>query len=260
MTSSLIRLGFFLAAIAIFGLLELFNPWSSSGGLRRKGVNLSLGLMNALLLRFVVPVSLTWVAILGASHHVGLLNITAVPTWLHIPVSLVIMDLVIYVQHVASHHVSFLWRVHRVHHSDPSLDITSGIRFHPLEMFFSFLVKGGAILLFGIPGIAVVLFQVILNVSSVFTHANLVLNNRLDRFIRELFVTPAMHRVHHSTIYPEFNTNFGFNLSIWDRLFHTYRETSSAGDTHIPLGLLNWPDRNPGLIGLMMMPFNRMGA
>lgn len=259
MDPTALRLMCFILALLLFGMLEWAIPWASAPSLRHKGINLGIGLIDAVLLKVLTSAFLVWIALAAYSRDIGLLNRIPLHPWSRGLLAIIILDFIIYGQHVAFHYVPLLWRIHRVHHSDPSLDVTSGVRFHPVEMVLSLLLKAVAVILIGAPATAVLIFEIILNTSSVFSHANLRLAAAPDRLMRWLIVTPGMHRVHHSAVQGELNHNFGFNLSIWDRLFGTYLASSAAGEFAIPIGLPGQRIRQPGLIALLLMPFKRDG-
>jgi sterol desaturase/sphingolipid hydroxylase (fatty acid hydroxylase superfamily) len=185
----------------------------------------------------------------------GLLNVFQVPFWPAAVVSVVALDLVVYWQHVVFHHVPWLWRVHRMHHADVEMDVTTGLRFHPFEILLSLAIKIAAVLALGAPAAAVVVFEVLLNGTSMFNHSNVALPPRLDRFARWFVVTPQMHEIHHSVERPETDSNFGFNLPWWDRLFGTYREKAAAGD-NVVIGLPAFRDASESKISrLLTQPF-----
>ncbi|MDE2091858.1 MAG: sterol desaturase family protein [Gammaproteobacteria bacterium] len=224
---------------------------------RHKALNLALVVVDTLVVRLLLPVSLIEVALIVRQHHIGILNLVTWPSAAAVLISVLILDLIIYVQHLVFHHVPLLWRLHRVHHTDPVLDVTSGVRFHPLEIALSALIKVAAIAAFGVAPFAVLIFEVLLNVSSIFNHANWKLPERTDRLLRLLLVTPGMHRVHHSAVTGELNTNFGFNLSWWDRLFRTYRPRSATPAADMPIGLPGEVGVYRGFLELLWLPFRR---
>jgi sterol desaturase/sphingolipid hydroxylase (fatty acid hydroxylase superfamily) len=209
-----------------------------------------------------VPKTLRWVNNLGLAAFAsaqgwGLLNHYQVPFWLAVPLSLIAMDFVIWLQHVMVHAVPVLWRLHRVHHADPDYDLTTGARFHPIEIILSMLVRFAAILVLGPPLLSVILFEVILNGMAMFNHGNVRLPDGLDRALRWLMVTPDMHRVHHSVECDEANSNFGFNLAWWDRLFGTYKDQPSRGHQGMTIGIHDCRDPRDvtWLPGLLALPF-----
>jgi sterol desaturase/sphingolipid hydroxylase (fatty acid hydroxylase superfamily) len=234
-----IRVG---AAIGIFlalALWELFTPRRALtvGRARRWPSNLGILLLDALLVRLLIPVAAVGMAVVAAQRGWGLLNITPWPTWLEVLIGFFILDLAIYGQHVAFHKVPILWRLHRMHHADLDIDVSTGLRFHPIEIIISMLIKIAVVVLVGVPALAVLIFEVALNATSMFNHSNAVIPIPLDRIVRLIVVTPDMHRVHHSIKREETDSNFGFNLPWWDRLFGTYRAQPEAGHERMTIGL-----------------------
>ncbi|RMG36662.1 MAG: sterol desaturase family protein [Gammaproteobacteria bacterium] len=254
-----IRLGVFLGLLLAMGLWETVSPARplQLPRLLRWTNNLGLVLLNGLLLRLLLPVAAVGVAAAAQRRGWGLFNVTDVPAWVALLGSVVILDLVIWLQHVMVHAIPVLWRLHRVHHADPDYDVTTGARFHPLEIFLSMGIKFTAILLLGAPPVAVVVFEVLLNGMALFNHGNVRLPRRVDQILRWLIVTPDMHRVHHSVEDDEANSNFGFNLSWWDRLFGTYRDQPRGGHGGMVIGIRKF--RDPATVswlpGLLMLPF-----
>lgn len=223
--------------------------------LPRWRTNLSLSVLGSVVGVLMAPVLAVAIAALAASKGWGLFNILALDPWVEGAVAVIVLDFTVWAQHVAFHYVPWLWRLHSVHHADRDLDATSGVRFHPVEIGVSLLWKAVIIMLLGPSVLAVIVFEVVLNAGAIFTHSNIALPARLDRIIRRGFVTPDMHRIHHSVIESETNSNFGFNLSIWDRLFKTYR--SDAQD-NLTLGLSeHQTDRPARLLFSLMLPFTR---
>ncbi len=227
---ALVRLGVFVGLWCILALAEARWPARADGIPRRLRwpANFGLALLDTLALRLLLP----WLAIDAAfyadAHGVGLLHAWAVPTWFAWTLSLLALDLTIYWQHRLLHAIPVLWRLHRVHHSDVTLDASSGVRFHPLEILLSMGIKIGAVLVLGAPPMAVLAFEILLNGFALFTHANLALPVRLDHVLRRVLVTPGMHRIHHSTLRAEHDRNFGFHVSWWDRLFGSYLADATA--------------------------------
>ena len=255
-----IRLGFFLGIFALVALWEWAAPrrarllprsmrWTS---------NLSLVVLNTLLIRLLFPLAAVGVATFATANGWGLLNYFNVPFVVAVPVAVVALDFAIWLQHVTFHAVPVLWRLHRVHHADLDFDLTTGTRFHPIEIVLSMLIKFAAIAVLGPPVLAVVVFEVLLNATSVFNHGNFRLPVALDRVVRWLIVTPDMHRVHHSIEVDETNSNFGFNLPWWDRMFRTYRAQPRAGHTGMTIGIGSHTDPRQvaRLPGMLLMPFN----
>jgi sterol desaturase/sphingolipid hydroxylase (fatty acid hydroxylase superfamily) len=217
--------------------------------------NLGILALDIVLVRLIAPTAAVGAALLAAEHGWGLLHWLGVPFWPAAVLSVVALDLIIYVQHVVFHRVPWLWRVHRVHHADLDIDVTTGLRFHPIEILLSLGIKIVAVLALGAPAAAVVAFEVLLNVTSMFNHSNVALPARLDRLARWLIVTPQMHEVHHSVERAETDSNFGFNLTWWDRLFGTYREKPIRGET-VVIGLPGFREASEARITrLLTQPF-----
>lgn len=234
-----IRLGAFIGTLAVMASWELLAPRRAQLTRRvlRWPSNLGIVMLNSVLVRLVFPVTAVGVAVFAGEQGWGLLELLAVPGWVRFLVAFVLLDLVIYLQHRLFHAVPLFWRLHRMHHADTEIDVTNGLRFHPLEIGLSMLVKFAAIAAIGAPALAVLVFEVVLNATSIFNHANVALPARLDRALRWLVVTPDMHRVHHSVYRDETDSNFGFNLPCWDRLFGTYRDQPRDGHQGMQIGL-----------------------
>ncbi len=256
---SLIRLGFFAGVLLLMVLWEVLAPRRRLTVRRRLRWSGNLGLvaLDTLAVRFLVPLGAVGTALLAEERGWGLLNNVALPGWLAVVLAAVALDLSIYLQHVMFHAVPLLWRLHRVHHADLDFDATTGVRFHPVEVLLSMGIKAGAIVLTGAPAVAVLLFEVLLNATSLFNHGNVRLPGRLDRLLRLVVVTPEMHRVHHSVLPRETNSNFGFNLPWWDYLFGTYRARPAAGHEGMTIGLEQFRDeRQAGRLDrLLLLPF-----
>ena len=254
-----IRLGFFFGIFALMALWEVLAPCRHSGLPRRLRWTNNLGLvvLNTLLLRLLFPAAAVGVALFAREQGWGWFNQVQAPGWLTLLLSVIILDAVIYLQHVMVHAVPLLWRLHRVHHADPDYDVTTGARFHPLEIILSMLIKFAAILLLGPPVAAVLVFEVLLNATAMFNHGNVQLPPGLDRVLRWFLVTPDMHRVHHSVEDDEANSNFGFNLPWWDRLLGTYRAQPRAGHQHMKIGIHKYrdPKQVSWLSGILTLPF-----
>jgi sterol desaturase/sphingolipid hydroxylase (fatty acid hydroxylase superfamily) len=235
----LVRVGFFLAILGFMAAWELLAPRRRSEipRLLRWSSNLGVVVMNTVLLRLAFPLLAVGLALLAEQRGLGLLNVFEVPLWISIVVSVLVLDLVIYLQHVMFHAVPALWRIHRMHHADLEFDVTTGLRFHPIEILLSMGLKLAVVAALGPPAVAVLIFEVLLNSTSMFNHGNVRLPLWLDRRLRWFVVTPDMHRVHHS-IYPqEANSNFGFNLPWWDRLLGTYRDQPRDGHEAMTVGI-----------------------
>jgi sterol desaturase/sphingolipid hydroxylase (fatty acid hydroxylase superfamily) len=254
-----IRLGFFCGIFALMGLWEILSPrreLSQPKGLRWAN-NLGLIFFNTALLRVLFPAAAVSVAAYAQAHAWGLLNLFQLPYMLSFVVAVVAMDFVLYLQHVMVHAVPVLWRLHRVHHADLDYDVTTGARFHTIEILLSLLIKLATIMVLGPPLAAVVIFEVLLNATAMFNHGNVYIPEKIDRWLRLLVVTPDMHRVHHSVHAPLANSNFGFNLPWWDRLFGTYVAQPPEGHTGMELGVEGYRDplQVDRLPGMLIMPF-----
>jgi sterol desaturase/sphingolipid hydroxylase (fatty acid hydroxylase superfamily) len=252
------RLGAFLTVFAVLAALETLCPRRSRSFTRseRWPANIGLSLINSLTLRVLVAVAAVAAAVFAEANGIGLFAYVHLPVWAETVVALILLDLVVYTQHVVLHHVPFLWRLHRIHHADPDLDVTTGLRFHTIEIVLSQFLKVAVVLLLGAPAVAVILFEILLNATTMFNHANLRLSPGLDAIVRAIVVTPDMHRVHHSIRPEEHNSNFGFNLSLWDRLFGTYRAEPREDHMTMPIGLSGYPGRSAiGLRWLLTNPF-----
>ena len=254
-----IRLSFFLGIFAVMAVWEMIAPRRAltvSKAVRWLN-NLGLVFLNTLILRLIFPAAAVGMAAFAADQGWGLLNYYQVPPLLAVVIAVVTMDFVIWLQHVMVHAVPLLWRLHRVHHADPDYDVTTGARFHPIEIILSMLIKFATIMVLGPPVVAVIIFEVLLNGMAMFNHGNVRLPLGLDRILRLLLVTPDVHRVHHSVEDDEANSNFGFNLSIWDRMFGTYRDQPRAGHEGMTIGIHKYrePKQVSWLLGLLMLPF-----
>ncbi|MEO8717123.1 MAG: sterol desaturase family protein [Burkholderiales bacterium] len=256
-TELALRLGVFLALFAALALWEWAAPARTPrlSRLVRWRANLGLAVVNTVVLRIVLPGSALAFAALAASEGWGLLNRVELPAWLAVLVGAVLLDLVIYFQHVLFHSVPVLARLHAVHHADPDFDLTTGIRFHPLEILLSTGIKFAAIAALGAPVLAVLIFEMLLNATAMFNHANVSLPAWLEPRVRRVLVTPDMHRTHHSVIEVERNSNYGFCLSVWDRWLGTYTAAPS-GELDIGLSAHRDPRTVATLPGVLRMPFD----
>ena len=256
----LIRLSFFLVILGLVGAWEVIAPrrvLTDNKG-RRWFTNLTLVVIDTAVVRFFLPILPGGLAYLAQQRGWGVLNMIGLPDWFKIILTIGALDFIIYLQHVLFHFLPILWRFHRMHHSDLDLDVTSGNRFHPIEIVISIGVKLMAVLLIGPTVQAVLIFEVLLNATAQFNHGNIWLPETADRRLRLVMVTPDMHRVHHSVIPRETNSNFGFNLPWWDRLCGTYRPQPELGHTGMSIGLKEF--RDPVLLNLprlLIQPFNR---
>jgi sterol desaturase/sphingolipid hydroxylase (fatty acid hydroxylase superfamily) len=254
-----IRLAFFLGTFAAMAAWEALLPRRrrTVSRWRRWPSNLGVVALNTLLLRLTIPVAAVGLAALGEERGWGLLNSLPLPTGAKIVAAVVLLDLAIYLQHVMFHAVPVLWRLHRMHHADLDFDVTTGARFHPIEILLSMILKLGVVAALGAPAIAVLIFEVLLNATSVFNHGNVGLPAAIDRVLRWIVVTPDMHRVHHSIVPNETNSNFGFNLPWWDRLLGTFRAEPEAGQVGMTIGLDSF--RDPAALRLdrmLLQPFH----
>lgn len=255
---SIIRLSSFAGIFLIMAMLEIAMPRKQRvlGKGQRWFTNISLVLVNTLALRLIMPILAVGMAHYAAEQGWGLLAFVNLPIWVEIIVAFILLDMLIYAQHIAFHKVPILWRFHKVHHADRDLDVTSGARFHPVEAVLSMAYKLVCIALIGPAAFAVFLFEVVLNAASMFNHANVRLPLRLDRLLRLLIVTPDMHRVHHSVIERETNSNYSFFLTIWDRMFRTYTAQPEKGHDGMTVGLSEYQDSKPAnLIWSLLVPF-----
>ncbi len=255
-----IRLGFFLGIFLIMALWELLAPRRAQNISRRTRWpnNIGVVIFNTVLLRIIMPTTAVGLAQFadtagwGLLHHLPL----PLPNWALILVAIIILDLVIYLQHVLVHAVPILWRLHRMHHADLEFDVTTGSRFHPLEIALSMMIKLMVIASLGPPAVAVLIFEVLLNGIAMFNHSNVRLPLGFDKWLRFFVVTPDMHRVHHSVLPSETNSNFGFNLSIWDRCLGTYRAQPEGGHENMTIGTnLFRTNRDLGLDRMLLQPF-----
>lgn len=234
-----IRLSCFLGVLVLMALWEALTPRrpQSVRRLLRWPNNLGLVVLNTFVVRLLFPLAGVGMAFLAQTKGWGLLNIVSAPAWLAIPAAVLLLDLTIYCQHVVFHAVPLLWRLHRMHHADLECDVTTGLRFHPGEIIVSMLIKLATVLVLGASPVSVLIFEVLLNATSMFNHGNVCLPAPLDRVLRLVVVTPDMHRVHHSMDRRETDSNFGFNVPWWDRLFGTYRAQPAFGHDRMTLGI-----------------------
>jgi sterol desaturase/sphingolipid hydroxylase (fatty acid hydroxylase superfamily) len=254
-----IRFGGFASLLVLMLVWQRLAPRRPPDTIRRRWpANVGLVVIDVLTLRLLLPVTAVGAAGLATEQGWGLFNRIAAPHWLEISVAVVLLDLAIYVQHVATHRVPLLWRLHRVHHSDIAFDATTALRFHPAEIVLSMLFKIAVIVALGAPAIAVLAFEVLLNATAVFNHGNVRVAGWLDRQLRRVLVTPDMHRVHHSVHPDETDSNYGFCLSWWDRLFRTYRPAPREGHLAMTIGLAQFrEDREQHLGRLLVQPLAR---
>ena len=260
----LVRLGCFV------GMLLVMLAWETRQPKRTPVVakgqrwlhNFALLGLATVLVRLVIPAGAVGAAWWAQSQQFGLWQLLSAPYWLAFIGSLLVLDLSIYWQHRAFHQIPWLWRLHRVHHADPDFDASTGLRFHPVEIILSMLIKITVVTLLGAPLWAVIVFEVVLNATSLFNHGNVALPAWLERPLRYLLVTQEMHRIHHSQVMRETNSNYSFNLSVWDRLFNSYTEQAAAGSDGIRIGLSDYPDhrQTTRITGMLIMPFGHPKA
>jgi sterol desaturase/sphingolipid hydroxylase (fatty acid hydroxylase superfamily) len=254
----LIRFSSFALVFAAMAGWELLAPrraWAV-GRAPRWTNNLGILVVDVIAVRVLIPAAAVGAALFAAERGWGLFHLAGLGLPLAAVLGFLILDLVIYGQHVVFHKVPVLWRLHRMHHADLDIDVTTGLRFHPFEILISLLVKIAAVIAFGIPSVAVLLFEVVLNATAMFNHANVSMPAALDRVLRLVVVTPDMHRVHHSILRNETDSNFGFNLPWWDRLFGTYRAAPAAGHQGMTIGLPIFRDpRELRVDRLLTQPF-----
>ena len=254
-----IRLSFFFGIFAVMAIWESLAPCrvlTVSKPVRWLN-NIAIVLLNTLLLRLLFPAAAVGMASFCSAAGWGLFNHFETAYWVALVLSVIAMDAVIYLQHVMVHAIPALWRLHRVHHADLDYDLTTGARFHPLEIILSMLIKLATVAVLGPPVLAVLIFEVLLNATAMFNHGNVSISGPIDRFLRWFLVTPDMHRVHHSVEDDETNSNFGFNLSWWDRLFGTYRAQPRAGHLGMEIGIHRFRDASQvnRLPGMLLLPF-----
>lgn len=252
------RLGFFFGIFALMATWEFLAPRRPLTVSRRKRwfSNLVIVFIDSSVLRLVFRILPVSMSLIAQERSWGLLNNVRLPYWLSVAIGVITLDCAIYFQHLVFHSVPLLWRIHGMHHTDLDLDVTSGLRFHPIEIIISMGIKLAVVALLGPPALAVLVFEVLLNATSMFNHGNVRIPLNIDKVLRFLVVTPDMHRVHHSVIRLETDSNFGFNLPWWDRLFGTYRDQPSAGHEGMTIGLSQY--RDPVCLTLpwmLAMPF-----
>ncbi|MEQ1519847.1 MAG: sterol desaturase family protein [Aestuariivirga sp.] len=248
----------------LFSILAIMAAWEVAAPRRRQEIprllrwsnNLGVVVIDTLLVRLTFPLLAVGMAVLAAERGWGLLNVFDAPGWLAFLLSVLLLDLAIYLQHVMFHAVPALWRLHRMHHADLEFDVTTGLRFHPIEILLSMGLKLALVVVFGPPSVAVLVFEILLNGTSMFNHSNIRLPLGLDRILRLIVVTPDMHRVHHSILPSETNSNFGFNLPWWDRLLGTYRAQPREGHEGMTIGIEQFrTPRELWLDRMLLQPF-----
>lgn len=258
MSETALRLSIFASALILFSVLEAFFPRRSRSLARKERwlTHLGITVIDSLAVRILGPLTAIAVAIWASEKNIGLFNLTQWPLWVEVAAAFILLDFAIYIQHVISHRVPLFWCFHKVHHTDRDLDASSAVRFHPVEIILSMLYKCGLVLIIGPAALAVLIFEIVLNASAIFNHANLRLPLGFDKVLRAFIVTPDMHRVHHSVIEEETNSNFGFNFSLWDRVFRTYKAEPDAGHDGMTIGLSEHQSSQPAnLFWSLKLPF-----
>jgi len=257
---STLRLSVFLGVLILMALLETLFPRKirTQDRTARWGSNLALVIIDSLVVRLLFPIIAVGAAAFAFTKGWGVLNLIDLPAWVGFIMALILLDLSVYIQHVAFHKIPVLWSVHKVHHADRDIDATTGVRFHPIEIVISMIYKIAVVILLGPSVLAVIIFEIILNASAMFNHANVRLPKTFDRILRVFFVTPDMHRIHHSVHPAETDSNYGFNLSLWDHVFKTYREKPKDGHIGMKIGLSEYQSNSPSsLVWLLILPFKR---
>ncbi len=258
MDTTTIRFSIFFLVLLIMIAAEAFAPRRPLNlGRARWPANLGIVVINVLLVRMLLPGGAIAAALWADAHGFGLFNRLSWSDSVEIIAAVILLDLVIYGQHVLFHAMPVLWRLHMVHHADRDIDVTTGLRFHPIEIILSMLIKITVVALLGAPVLAVIIFEIVLNGMAMFNHANVRLPGKVDNLLRLVVITPDVHRVHHSIIKPETNSNYGFNLSVWDRLFGTYRAQPEYGHTNMTIGLEHLQTAPTHKLGFMLrLPFS----
>ncbi|MTI18770.1 sterol desaturase family protein [Rhodobacteraceae bacterium RKSG542] len=258
-----IRLSIFLGSFLVLALLEIVIPMRREAHDRpqRWFANLGLSIVSTLVLRFVLPVAAVASAYWANLNGIGLFNWLDVSPLIAGVIAFFILDFAVWLEHLVSHKWQWLWNLHKVHHSDRRLDVSSAIRFHPLEICVSMLWKAALVVALGAPVLSVVIFEIVLNAASLFNHANIKIPRAMDRILRLVIVTPDMHRIHHSDEKIETNSNYGFNFPFWDRLFGTYTEDPALGQEKMVIGLKQYPGgETKKLLWLLVLPFKALGV
>jgi sterol desaturase/sphingolipid hydroxylase (fatty acid hydroxylase superfamily) len=253
-----VRLGVFCLVFIAMAIWEKMRPrrlLTAPKG-KRWAINLSITLLNALVIRLLFPLAAVGSALIAEERKWGLFNQFAIDNRIAGIIVILMLDFTIYFQHVMFHYIPVFWRLHMVHHTDLDIDVTTGARFHPVEILLSMTIKVSVIFLLGAPAYSVLIFEVLLNATSMFNHSNIFIPPDIDRFVRLFIVTPDMHRVHHSVIIRERNSNFSFNFSWWDRIFRTYKDQPERGHGEMAIGLANFRDFSRlGLPSILALPF-----
>lgn len=258
----LLRMSFFLGVFLIMAVCEVLSPRRRREipRLFRWSNNLGIVVLDSVVVKLCFPLLALGMAVIAGDRSWGLFNLIELPLWIVFVVSIILLDMAIYFQHVLFHRVPMLWRLHRAHHTDLEFDVTTGIRFHPIEIVMSMGIKLILVFVLGPPVIAVLIFEILLNASAMFNHSNFYIPVSLDRVLRRLIVTPDMHRVHHSVLQKETNSNYGFFLPWWDRLFGTYCDQPQEGHEGMQIGIEAYRKREDmRLDQLLVQPFREPG-
>lgn len=257
-----LRMGVFAAILLAMSVLEIALPRKAltQTKTRRWATNFLIVVLDSLLVRFTFPLVAVGAAFMAESKGWGLFHLVGLPDGLAAIAGFLFLDFAIYFQHVISHKVPLFWRLHQVHHADPDIDVSTALRFHPIEIMLSMVYKIALVFLIGIPPLAVLIFEIVLNGAAMFNHANVAIPQKIERWLRWFIVTPDMHRVHHSNEQHETDSNYGFNLSIWDRMFGTYIDQPGKGHDGMVIGLRSHPGSKPTELAYsLLMPFRRLG-
>lgn len=252
------RLAIFAGLFLLLASLEYFVPRRELRPLKAKRwlTNWGIVILDSLLVRLLFKAAAVGGALWAAELGFGLFNVIEAPYWLAFAVSFLVLDFAVWLSHLASHKIPIFWRVHRMHHSDVDIDVTTAIRFHPIEIILSMVWKYAVVMALGAPAAAVLVFEIVLNGGAMFNHSNMKLPLWLDRWLRLVIVTPDMHRVHHSADMVETDSNYGFNFSFWDRMFGTYIDQPKLGHDGMTIGIVEWQDDQPsGLVWSLSVPF-----
>lgn len=256
-----LRIIFFFLGLIVFGALGVVFAYRHSSQ-KQNGYrwlnNMALTFLNTFLVRLAVPITLITLAIKFQEEKVGLFNHLSWPLWLEFTLSFLLLDMIIYWQHVVFHKIPLLWRLHRVHHTDIDFDTSTALRFHPIEILLSIAVKAATLFIFGISPITLLVFEVVLNFSAMFNHSNISFPTKIENWLRAFIITPDMHRIHHSVLRPETDSNFGFFLSVWDRLFRSYIPKSKNNLQQDDIGLSCFRSlKDQRLDQLLIQPFRK---
>ena len=263
MSDTILRLTFFLSILIILIMAEILLPKKKRIHNRKdrwitNGLITLINTASVNIVHIAIPLIAIVAAIDVSNGKMGLFNIINFPIWIEIILTVIILDFIIWGQHLLSHKIPFVWRFHRMHHTDRDLDVTTAVRFHPFEIIFSMFIKITSIYILGASAIAVIIFEIMLNGMAMFNHANLRIPLRIENILRKFIVTPDLHRIHHSIYIDEHNKNFGFSLSIWDKIFKCYLDQPRDGHKDMKLGL-KWQNDKPTKLGWSLwIPFKKL--